>query len=72
MIARVPNRIRTQKRANDTSFVAVAMSSASFSSEHASVSGPLRYRNRERAFSSSCQIFCHVIYFSNHIELYAT
>jgi hypothetical protein len=50
MIARVPNRIRTQKRANDTSFVAVAMSSASFSSEHASVSGPLRYRNRDLGF----------------------
>jgi hypothetical protein len=50
MIARVPNRIRTQKRANDTSFVAVAMSSASFSSEHASVSGPLRYRNRGLGF----------------------
>lgn len=42
MIARVPNRIRTQKRANDTNFVLVAMSPASLSSEHASVSVTLR------------------------------
>jgi len=42
MIARVPNRIRTQKRATDTNFVVVAMSSASYSSDHASVSGTLR------------------------------
>ncbi len=38
MIVWVPNRIKTQKRAMDTNFVVVALSSASFSSDHAFVS----------------------------------